>query len=124
MRTFAAAYPGRVAQQPVAQLPWAHVTVLLDKLTDPALRDWYDAAAVEHGWTRNVLTHHIATGDHRRIGAAPSNFTDQLPAADSELAQQLTRDPNVLDVLDVTGPAAAERDPEACRCAQARSGRS
>ena len=111
MRTFATAYPGLVAQQPVAQLPWGHVTVLLDKLPDPAVRDWYAAAALEHGWTRNVLTHHIATNLHRRIGAAPSNFTAQLPAADSELAQQLTRDPYVLDFLNLTQPA-AERDLE------------
>ena len=69
------------------------------------------AAALEHGWTRNVLTHHIATDLHHRIGAAPSNFTAQLPAADSELAQQLTRDPYVLDFLDLT-QAAAERDLE------------
>ena len=115
-------YPGLVAQQPVAQqpvaqLPWAHVTVLLDKLTDPALRDWYAAAAVEHGWTRNVLTHHIATGLHRQIGATPSNFTVQLVAADSELAQQLTRDPYVLDFLDLTGPA-AERDLESALVAR------
>jgi hypothetical protein len=34
MRTFAAAYPDLIAQQPVAQLPWGHVTVLLDKLTE------------------------------------------------------------------------------------------
>ncbi len=102
---------GLVAQQPVAQLPWGHVTVLLDKLPDPAVRDWYAAAALEHGWTRNVLTHHIATDLHRRIGAAPSNFTAQLPAADSELAQQLTRDPYVLEFLDLTQPT-AERDLE------------
>jgi predicted nuclease of restriction endonuclease-like (RecB) superfamily len=42
-------------QQPVAQLPWGHVTVLLDKLDDQRKRDWYAAAAVEHGWSRNVL---------------------------------------------------------------------
>lgn len=39
---------------------------------------------------------------HARAGAAPSNFPDRLPAADSELAQQLTRDPYVLDFLDLT----------------------
>jgi len=48
---------------------------------------------------------------HRRAGAAPSNFPAELPAADSELAQQLTRDPYVLDFLDLTSPA-AERDLE------------
>lgn len=35
MATFAAAYPGQeFAQQPVAQIPWGHNTVLLDKVED------------------------------------------------------------------------------------------
>lgn len=111
LRTFAAAFPGGVAQQPVARLPWGHVTVLLDKLTDPGERGWYAAAAVEHGWSRAVLSNQIMGRLHARAGSAPSNFTAQLPAADSELAQQLTRDPYVLDFLDVTAPV-AERNLE------------
>ncbi len=46
MRTFAQNYPdqGRpIAQQPVAQLPWGHLTTLLDKVTDPKAREWYIA---------------------------------------------------------------------------------
>jgi len=112
MRTFAAAFPGGIAQQPVARLPWGHVTVLLDKLTDPGERGWYAAAAVGHGWSRAVLANQIMGRLHARSGSAPSNFTAQLPAADSELAQQLTRDPYVLDFLDVTAPV-AERNLEA-----------
>jgi predicted nuclease of restriction endonuclease-like (RecB) superfamily len=50
MATAASAWPGPIGQQPVAQLPWGHVTVLLDKLDDQAERDWYATAAVEHGW--------------------------------------------------------------------------
>ncbi len=111
MRTFAAAFPGEITQQPVARLPWGHVTVLLDKLDDQAQREWYAAAAAEHGWSRNVLLNQIIGRLHLRAGAAPSNFTNQLPAADSELAQQLTRDPYVLDFLDLTEPV-AERDLE------------
>gem|GEM_PF-1054475 len=98
-------------QQPVAQLPWGHVTVLLDKLDGQRERDWYAAAAVEYGWSRNVLLNQIMSQLQPRAGTAPSNFTAQLPAADSELAQQLTRDPYVLDFLDLTGPV-AERDLE------------
>jgi len=112
MRTFAAAFPGGIAQPVVARLPRGHVTVLLDKLTDQGERGWSAAAAVEHGWSRAVLSNQIMGGLHTRAGSAPSNFTAQLPAADSELAQQLTRDPYVLDFLDVTGPV-AERDLEA-----------
>ena len=113
MRSLAAAWSWEaIVHQPVGRLPWGHVTVLLDKLDDPAQRGWYAASAAEHGWSRNVLLNQIMNRLHERAGAAPSNFTAQLPAADSELAQQLTRDPYVLDFLDLTGQA-AERDLEA-----------
>jgi predicted nuclease of restriction endonuclease-like (RecB) superfamily len=56
-------------------------------------RDWYAAAAAEHGWSRNVLLNQITSRLRRRTAAAPSNFEHRLPAADSELAQQLTKDP-------------------------------
>ena len=111
MRSFAESWPEAVVQQPVAQLPWGHVTVLLDKLGNQAERDWYATAAVEHGWSRNVLLNQIMNRLHTRVGAAPSNFPTRLPAADSELAQQLTRAPYVLDFLDLTGRV-AERDLE------------
>ncbi len=73
---------------------------------------WYAASAAEYGWSRNVLLNQIMNRLHQRAGAAPSNFTAQLPPADSDLAQQLTRDPYVFDFLDLTG-AVAERDLEA-----------
>ena len=31
-----------------------HLTVLLDKLDNRELRDWYAARAAEHGWSRHV----------------------------------------------------------------------
>lgn len=112
MRKIAAAWPRTAfVQQAVGQLPWGHVVVLVDKLDDQPIRDWYAAATVEHGWSRNVLTHQIANHLHRRIGAAPSNFADQLSSGDSDLAQQLVRDPYVFDFLDIS-ERVAERDLE------------
>lgn len=43
MRTFAAAWPDPIAQDPLAQLPWSHIITLLDKVKDPAARNWYAA---------------------------------------------------------------------------------
>ncbi len=112
MRSFAAAWDQTaIVQQPVGQLPWGHVTLLLTKLDDPQQRNWYAAAANRYGWSRNVLLNQIMSRLHLREGAAPSNFPTQLPEADSELAQQLTRDPYVLDFLNIAGPV-AERDLE------------
>lgn len=45
----AASWPGAIGQYAAGQLPWGHIMVLLDKVTDPVERDWYAAAAVEHG---------------------------------------------------------------------------
>jgi len=112
MRQMAAAWDEEaIVQQAVGRLPWGHVTVLLDKIGDQAERDWCAAAAAEHGWSRNVLRQQIMNQLRRRAGTAPSNFPTQLAADDSELAQQLTRDPYVLDFLDLTGPV-RERDLE------------
>ena len=111
MRRAAAAWPGPIGQQAVGQLPWGHVTVLLDRLRDQQARDWYVAAAVEHGWSRNMLLNQVKNQLHRRAGSAPSNFPDRLPPAESDLAQQLTRDPYVFDFLNLTD-SANERDLE------------
>ncbi|NIZ91724.1 PDDEXK nuclease domain-containing protein [Kineococcus rubinsiae] len=106
MRALASAWPGAdFLPQPVAALPWGHVRALLDRLDEPATRDWYATQAVEHGWSRNVLEHHLRTRLHARTGAAPSNFTTHLPPTDSDLAQQLTRDPYVFDHLTATDRA-------------------
>jgi predicted nuclease of restriction endonuclease-like (RecB) superfamily len=111
MRTFAGAFAAPIAQQPVARLPWGHVTVLLDRVTDPDARVWYAAQAAEHGWSRATLTHHIATGRHDRLGSAPNNFLTTLPPADSELARDIVADPYDLDFLALD-PGYTERDLE------------
>ena len=113
MTTLASSWPqtSAFAQQAAAQMPWGHLMVLMDKVADTAARDWYAGQAVEYGWSRNVLLNQIKNQIHRRVGAAPSNFTTQLPAGDSELAQQLTKDPLVLSFLGLSGRV-AERDLE------------
>lgn len=58
--------------------------------------------AVENGWSCDVLWLQIAGNLRKRLAAAPSNFAGQLPAADSDLARQLTKDPYVFDFLDLT----------------------
>ncbi len=113
MRAFAAAWPGNelILQQPVGRLPWGHITVLLDKLDDHTTRNWYAREAAQHGWSRNVLLNQILNRTLERTGAAESNFATQLAPRDSELAQQIAKDPYVFDFLDLTGQV-AERDLE------------
>jgi len=111
MRALAEAWPQEFVQQPAARLPWGQLMVLLDKLSTRQERDWYAAAAGEHGWSRDVLAHQVETRLAKRVGSAPSNFTAALPAPDSELAQQLVRDPYVFEHLALS-KRAAERELE------------
>ena len=98
MRAFAAAWPEPgIVQRLVGRLPWGHNIELLDKLDTAAVREWYARNAIEHGWSRTVLANQIMSQLHQRAGAAPSNFADVLPAGDSELMQQLTKDPYNLE---------------------------
>lgn len=112
MRTMASEW-GAEANVPqlVAQLPWGHIRTILDKAQSPGEREWYAAAAVEYGWSRNVLLNMMMNRSMQRTGTAPSNFTQHLAAADSELAQQVAKDPYAFEFLGLSGEV-AERDLE------------
>ncbi len=102
MRSFAEAWPDeQIVQQAAALLPWGHHMVLLDRLKDPELREWYLRAAVEYGWSRNILVLQIKSGLHEREGKALTNFQRALPPPDSDLAEQLLKDPYNFDFLTV-----------------------
>lgn len=77
----------------------------------PAEREWYIRQAVESGWTRNVLVHQIDGDLHRRQGRAVTNFQRTLPPPQSELAQELLKDPYNFDFLTL-GTEMLERDLE------------
>ncbi|GAA2835654.1 PDDEXK nuclease domain-containing protein [Kribbella solani] len=103
MRAFADSWPREaIVQAPLAQLPWYHHLALLTKVEHPELRIWYAAAAVEHGWSRDVLVLHIEGRFHERSGQAVTNFATALPPEESDLAQQATRDPYLFDFLGST----------------------
>ena len=106
MRSLAEAWPDpAIVQQVVALLPWGHQTVLLDRLKGPTLREWYLRAAIEYGWSRNVLVLQIKSRLHEREGKALTNFQRVLPPPDSDLAQQILKDPYNFDFLTVSKEA-------------------
>lgn len=112
MRAFAEAFPDQeVVQQRVAQLPWGHVIKLMEAVREPETRLWYAREAISHGWSRAVLVHQIESGLHDRQGKALTNFARTLPAPQSDLAQQLIKDPYSFDFLGLT-PEISERELE------------
>ena len=102
MAKFAATYPDtEFVQQVVAQIPWGHNVVLLDKVSDAEQRNWYIEACRKNGWSRNVLVHQIESSLYQRQALTEkiSNFERRLPSPQSELALQTMKDPYIFDCI-------------------------
>jgi predicted nuclease of restriction endonuclease-like (RecB) superfamily len=112
MRALAEAWPDdAIVQQLVARLPWGHIVRLLDKVKEPAEREFYAREAIAHGWSRTVMLAQIESSLHARQGKVVSNFQRTVPEPRSDLVRQALKDPYVFDFLDL-GPSAQERDLE------------
>lgn len=110
MRSLAQAWTHeQIVQAPLAQITWYHHLTLLEKLKTPGQRLWYAQQTTEHGWSRNILVHQIESGLYDRQGKAITNFEQTLPAPQSDLAQQIIKDPYNLEFLTLS-PDAKERD--------------
>ena len=106
MRAFAESWPEEsFVQQVVGRISWGHNVRILDAVKDPEQRVWYARAALQHGWSRNVLVVQIESGLYGRQGKAQTNFPRALPSPQSELAQQLLKDPYNFDFLTLAKDA-------------------
>lgn len=102
MRSFAETYPNfEFVQAPLAQITWYHNIALIEKVKSTEERLWYARQTIEQGWSRNVLVHQIESGLFRRQGKADTNFSRTLPNPQSEMAQQLFKDPYNFEFLSL-----------------------
>ena len=78
----------------LCSIPWGHHRVIIDRCSDnPQKALFFVNQTLENGWSRAMLLNWIDTGLYERQGKAISNFTTILPAPDSDLAQEVTKDP-------------------------------
>jgi len=100
MRKFAECWPDiSIVQELLAQISWYHNLALLEKLKDQNLRLWYADQSIENGWSRNILAMQIESKLHKRIGQTANNFEIALPPDDSDMANQIFKDPYLFDFL-------------------------
>ena len=88
-------------QQLVGELisvPWGHHTTIIDKCKgnrEKAL--FYVRRTIQNGWSRSVLLNWLSTDLYEREGKGQTNFELTMPSDDCDLAEQLIKDPQVLD---------------------------
>lgn len=89
----------------IFSVPWSHHRLIIDKYSDqPEIALFYINQVVEGGWSRNVLKTFLDSNLHLRQGKALTTFSRFLPSTESDLAQQLTKDPYIFDFTGMTEP--------------------
>ena len=78
----------------IFSVPWGHHMYLIDKCSDnPTEALFYARETVKHGWSRSILMNMYGTDLFDRQGKGDTNFINTLPSQESDLAQEITRDP-------------------------------
>jgi len=104
MRKFAKEYPNfEFVQQVVAQIPWGHNIILLDKIKNIDERKWYIQQNITNGWSRNMLEMQINSKLYERqaIAEKSTNFKATLSDTQSNLALQTIKDPYIFDFISL-----------------------
>ncbi|TAL68759.1 MAG: DUF1016 domain-containing protein [Bacteroidetes bacterium] len=92
-------------------IPWGHHREIITKCKtiDNAL--FYDIKTIENNWSRSVLIHQIESKLFERQGKAITNFKLTLSHPQSDLANELLKNPYTLDFLRLSGKS-KEKDLE------------
>ncbi len=85
-------------------IPWGHHRYLIDRYSsEPDKALFYVKETIKNGWSREMLLNFMDTDLYEREGKALTNFARTLPDVNSELAQDLTKDPYNFAFTGITG---------------------
>jgi len=108
MRNFYLAYQDNPnLAQLVREISWGQNILICEKCKTKEEKEYYIKNAIENGWNRNVLMHHIQTNLFQRdkIEAKINNFDVSLPLHLSELATDIVKSEYNLEFLEVSKDA-------------------
>ncbi|MEI7621908.1 MAG: PDDEXK nuclease domain-containing protein [Candidatus Moraniibacteriota bacterium] len=97
--------------QLVAQIPWGHIRLILDKIKNYAEAEFYVRKTIENSWSRVMLDHQIDLRLFQRQGKIISNFKATVEAQEVALIQEAFKESYVLDFLGLDAES-KERDLE------------
>ena len=90
----------QLGESSVLLIPWGHNKLIMDKCgNDKEKALFYVRKTIENNWSRAVLLNFLGTNLFERQGKAVTNFAQTLPAEQSDLAQEITKDPYSFDFL-------------------------
>lgn len=86
----------------IFSIPWGHHKLIIDRCSkDHSKARFYVDQTLKNNWSRAVLQNWLDTDLYERQGKAITNFALTLPAPQSDLAKEMTRDPYNFDFLTI-----------------------
>ena len=85
--------------QAVAQIPWGHNRLIISKIKDIQIAEFYIEQCLKNAWDRDTLEIQIKSALHNRIGSSSNNFLNTLTNNQSKLANETLKDPYNFDFL-------------------------
>ena len=84
-------------------LPWRHIVDLLTKIKDKNERSWYAKQASIEGWSRSIMNIMITQKIYDKQSKLNkiTNFSKTLPSKQSDLMQEMFKDPYSFDFLNI-----------------------
>ncbi|HEC92932.1 MAG TPA: DUF1016 domain-containing protein [Candidatus Atribacteria bacterium] len=105
MRKFYLTYRNKPKMQPlVAQIPWSHNIIILDKTKNDYEKEYYCRMVLKNSWSKRILIHQIEAKSFERflVNNKTHNFDKSLPVKISKEAQKILKDSYVLDFLEIS----------------------
>ena len=89
----------------VAQIPWGHNLLIISKIKDIDEAEFYCRSVIQNAWDRDTLEIQIENKYYLTAGNSTHNFSNTLPAKQSELAIQTLKDPYNFDFAGLANDA-------------------
>ncbi|MCP4131309.1 MAG: DUF1016 domain-containing protein [bacterium] len=93
-------------RQLVAEIPWGHNLLIMNKISDYDARKYYIEASIQNSWSRNVLLNQVKADSykHHVLIDKQHNFEKTLPEHQAEQADKTMKDVYTLDFLGISKP--------------------
>ena len=87
---------------PVFQVPWRHHVEIFTKCKSVHEALFYVQKTIENGWSRSVLMNFLEADLYSAQGKALNNFSRLLPEIQSDLANEILKDPYNFDFVSMS----------------------
>ena len=105
MKKFYIEYKDKPKVQPlVAQIPWSHNLVILDKTKSDYEKEYYCRMVLKYSWSKRILAHQIESKSFERFltDKKSHNFDKTLPIKMLKKVEPAIKDTYMLDFLEIS----------------------